>query len=32
MNSHANIAQASRIYRDCLELGQDDVILGIAPL
>jgi long-chain acyl-CoA synthetase len=32
MNTHANIAQASRIYRDCLEVGQDDVILGIAPL
>jgi long-chain acyl-CoA synthetase len=32
MNTHANIAQASRIYRDCLEIGRDDVILGIAPL
>ena len=32
MNTHANVAQAARIYRDCLQVGPDDVILGIAPL
>jgi long-chain acyl-CoA synthetase len=32
MNTHGNIAFASRVYRDRLGTTADDVILGIAPL
>jgi long-chain acyl-CoA synthetase len=32
MNTHANIAYASRIYRDWMGVAPDDTILGIAPL
>jgi len=32
MNTHANIAHASLIYRDCLSVAPTDTILGIAPL
>jgi long-chain acyl-CoA synthetase len=32
MNTHGNIAYASEIYRDVLDVDRDDVILGIAPL
>jgi long-chain acyl-CoA synthetase len=32
MNTHGNIAHASRIYRDCLQVDARDTILGIAPL
>ena len=32
MNTHANIAFASETYRERLEVGDGDVILGIAPL
>lgn len=32
MNTHGNIAMASRVYRDCLGVGPGDTILGIAPL
>lgn len=32
MNTHANIVAAANIYRGVLEVGEDDVVLGIAPL
>jgi long-chain acyl-CoA synthetase len=32
MNTHGNIAYASRIYRDCLGVGPTDTVLGLAPL
>jgi long-chain acyl-CoA synthetase len=32
MNTHGNIASASRIYRDWLGVDAEDTILGIAPL
>jgi long-chain acyl-CoA synthetase len=32
MNTHGNVAYASRVYRSLLGVGRDDVVLGIAPL
>jgi long-chain acyl-CoA synthetase len=32
MNTHANIAFNSQVYRDWMDLGPDDSILGVAPL
>ncbi|WP_187368737.1 class I adenylate-forming enzyme family protein [Baekduia soli] len=32
MNTHGNIAFGSRVYRDALGVGPQDIILGIAPL
>src|SRR5436853_1957950 len=32
MNSHANVVHNARVYQSWLQLGPDDVILGVAPL
>ena len=32
MNTHANIAFNSQVYRDWMDLGAEDCILGVAPL
>jgi len=32
LNTHANIAFASQVYRDWVTLTSDDVVLGVAPL
>jgi long-chain acyl-CoA synthetase len=32
MNTHGNVVFNSQAYRDWLELGEDDVVVGIAPL
>lgn len=32
MNTHGNIAFAAKTYRDWVDLDEDDVVLGIAPL
>ncbi|WP_431236191.1 class I adenylate-forming enzyme family protein (plasmid) [Mycolicibacterium psychrotolerans] len=32
INTHASLAFNSQTYRDWMKLGQDDVVLGIAPL
>jgi long-chain acyl-CoA synthetase len=32
MNTHGNIAFNARVYQTMLQLGEDDVVLGIAPL
>lgn len=32
MNTHRNILHSSRVFRDWFFLGDDDVILGVAPL
>ena len=32
MNSHANVVHNARVYQSWMQLGPDDVILGVAPL
>ena len=32
MNTHGNAVFTSQVYREWLDLGEDDVILGVAPL
>jgi len=32
MNSHANVVHNAQVYRSWMQLGPDDVILGVAPL
>jgi long-chain acyl-CoA synthetase len=32
MNTHRNVVFNAQVYRDWIELGDDDVVLGVAPL
>ena len=32
MNTHGNVVFTAQAYRDWIELGEDDVVLGVAPL
>jgi long-chain acyl-CoA synthetase len=32
MNTHGNVVFNAQVYRDWIELGDDDVVLGVAPL
>src|SRR4051794_1323437 len=32
MNTHGNVVFNAQVYRDWIELGEDDVVLGVAPL
>ena len=32
MNTHRNVVFNAQVYRDWMRLGEDDVVLGVAPL